>query len=185
MAFLHLHRRDCRKYSTGDVTERGSGVVKLLDFGLVKEFEVAREITLTDASIVVGTPQYMAPESLLTPESVDARADVYALGAVAYYLLAGSNVFEGKSIAEVCSQHLYQEPQPLSSRGIAIPADLEAVVLACLNKDPNRRPQSAAELRRRVEACSVDLGTAPRHSPGGASINRISMATRCRTRTKP
>ncbi len=130
--------------------------MKLLDFGLVKEFEVDREIELTGASVVIGTPQYMAPESIVDPASVDARTDIYALGAVAYYLLAGVDVFDGKSIVEVCSQHLHQEPTPLSARGIAIPAELEAVVLACLNKDPDRRPQSAAELRRRVEACTVE-----------------------------
>jgi hypothetical protein len=55
----------------------------------------------------------------------------------------------------VCSQHLHQEPEPLSARGLAVPAELEAVVLACLHKDPNCRPQSAAELRRRLEACSI------------------------------
>ena len=60
------------------------------------------------------------------------------------------------SIMEVCGQHLHQEPTPLSTRGLAIPAELEAVVLACLNKDPNRRPQSALELRRRVEVCPVE-----------------------------
>ena len=98
----------------------------------------------------------MAPESILDPDSVDARTDIYALGAVAYYLLAGVDVFDGKSIVEVCSQHLHQEPEPLSARGLAIPAELEAVVLACLDKDPDRRPQSAAELRRRIEACSVE-----------------------------
>jgi serine/threonine protein kinase len=107
-------------------------------------------------SVVVGTPQYMAPESILKPDSVDARTDIYALGAVAYYLLAGVDVFNGQSVLEVCSQHLHQEPKPLSARGVAIPAELEAVVLGCLNKDPGRRPQSAAELRRRVEACTVE-----------------------------
>ena len=131
-------------------------VVKLLDFGLVKEFEVDREVKLTAASAVVGTPQYMAPESILAPDSVDARTDIYALGAVAYYLLAGVDVFNGKSMVEVCSQHLHQEPQPPSARGVAIPADLEAVVLACLRKDPDRRPQSAAALRRQIEACTVE-----------------------------
>jgi hypothetical protein len=59
-------------------------------------------------------------------------------------------------MVEVCSQHLHQEPEPLSARGIAIPAELEAIVLACLHKDPDRRPQNAAELRRRVEACTVE-----------------------------
>jgi eukaryotic-like serine/threonine-protein kinase len=131
-------------------------VVKLLDFGLVKEFEVGRQVELTGASTLVGTPQYMAPESILDPDSADARTDIYALGAVAYYLLAGVDVFDGKSIVEVCSQHLHQKPEPLSGRGHAIPPDLEAVVLECLDKDPDGRPQSAADLRRRIEACSVE-----------------------------
>jgi eukaryotic-like serine/threonine-protein kinase len=131
-------------------------VVKLLDFGLVKEFEVGRQVELTGASTLVGTPQYMAPESILDPDSADARTDIYALGAVAYYLLAGVDVFDGKSIVEVCSQHLHQKPEPLSGRGHAIPPDLEAVVLECLDKDPDSRPQSAADLRRRIEACSVE-----------------------------
>ena len=65
-------------------------------------------------------------------------------------------MFNGKSMVEVCSQHLHQVPQPLSARGVIIPADLEVIVLACLNKDPDRRPQSAGELRRRVEACQVE-----------------------------
>jgi eukaryotic-like serine/threonine-protein kinase len=154
---IGLIHRDIKPANIMLCTQGGErDVVKLLDFGLVKEFKVGGEVKLTGASIVVGTPQYMAPESILEPDSVDARADIYALGAVAYYLLAGSDVFEGKSIVEVCSQHLYQEPEPLSARGIAIPADLEAIVLACLNKDPDRRPQSAAELRRRIEACPVE-----------------------------
>jgi serine/threonine-protein kinase len=131
-------------------------VVKLLDFGLVKELEVDGEVALTGAGSLTGTPRYMAPESILEPGSVDVRTDVYALGAVAYFLLAGSEVFKGKSIVEVCGQHLHQEPEPLSARGVTAPADLEAIVLACLAKEPDLRPQSAAELRRRIEACVVE-----------------------------
>jgi eukaryotic-like serine/threonine-protein kinase len=131
-------------------------VVKLLDFGLVKELEVDRQVQLTGTSALTGTPQYMAPESIRAPDSVDARTDLYALGAVAYYLLAGKEVFDGQSIVEVCSQHLHQIPEPLSARGIDVPAELEAIVLACLEKDPERRPQSAAALRQRLEACHIE-----------------------------
>jgi serine/threonine-protein kinase len=130
-------------------------VVKLLDFGLVKEAEIDRNVQLTGQSAVVGTPQYMAPEAILTPDAVDARADIYALGAVAYYLLAGVDVFNGKSMVEICSQHLHQAPEPISARGVNISADLETIVLACLEKDPARRPASAAELRRRIGACTA------------------------------
>jgi eukaryotic-like serine/threonine-protein kinase len=154
---IGLIHRDIKPANIMLCTQGGErDVVKLLDFGLVKEFEVDRDVKLTAASAVVGTPQYMAPESILQPESVDARADIYALGAVAYYLLAGVDVFDGKSVVEICSQHLHQQPVPPSMHGVTIPPDLEAVVLACLNKKPDQRPQSAAELRRRVEACAVE-----------------------------
>jgi serine/threonine-protein kinase len=152
-----LIHRDIKPANIMLCTQGGErDVVKLLDFGLVKELEVDREIKLTGASALTGTPQYMAPESLRTPELVDARTDIYMLGAVAYYLLAGSDVFDGKSILEVCSQHLHQKPEAFSVRGVAVPAELEAIVLACLEKDPARRPQSAAELRVKLEACAVE-----------------------------
>jgi eukaryotic-like serine/threonine-protein kinase len=131
-------------------------VVKLLDFGLVKQFELDRDVRLTGASTVLGTPQYMAPESILTPDSADVRTDIYALGAVAYFLLAGVDVFQGKSIIELCTKHIHEQPESLAARGIAISAELDALVLACLEKDPARRPQSAAELRRRLEECVLE-----------------------------
>jgi len=154
---IGLIHRDIKPANIMLCTQGGErDVVKLLDFGLVKELEVDGDVQLTGASTLTGTPQYMAPESILAPDSVDVRTDIYALGAVAYYLLAGSEVFGGKSIVEVCSQHLHQAPEPLSARGVTVPAELEAVVLACLDKKPACRPQSAAELRRRLEACAVE-----------------------------
>jgi serine/threonine-protein kinase len=131
-------------------------VVKLLDFGLVKELEVTGDEKLTGTSTLTGTPQYMAPEAILDPDSVDARTDIYALGTVAYFLLAGSDVFKGNSIVEICSNHVHQTPDPFSKRGVVVPPDLEAVVLACLEKKPDRRPVSASELRARLEACDVE-----------------------------
>jgi serine/threonine-protein kinase len=154
---IGLIHRDIKPANIMLCTQGGEhDVVKLLDFGLVKEFEVGRDVKLTGESVVLGTPQYMAPESILNPDTVDTRADIYAAGAVAYYLLAGADVFDGKSVVEVCSQHLYQQPPTFAEKGISIPADLEAVVLACLEKDPGVRPQTAIELRRRLEACRVD-----------------------------
>jgi serine/threonine-protein kinase len=134
-------------------------VVKLLDFGLVKELRVSGDVELSAADSLTGTPQYMAPESIRAPETVDARTDIYALGAVAYFLLAGAPVFAGKTVVEVCSQHLSDAPQALAQRGVAASAALEALVLACLEKDPGRRPQSAVELRQRLEACAIEPWT--------------------------
>jgi serine/threonine-protein kinase len=154
---IGLIHRDIKPANIMLCTQGGErDVVKLLDFGLVKELEVDRDVKLTGSNTLTGTPQYMAPESILEPDSADVRTDLYALGAVAYFLLAGSEVFNGKSLVEVCSQHLHEKPEPLSARGVVVPADLEAVVLACLAKDPDRRPQSAAELQSQLEACAVE-----------------------------
>lgn len=131
-------------------------VVKLLDFGLVKELAVESDVGLSAASTMIGTPQYMAPESILAPGAVDARADIYGLGAVAYFLLAGTELFSGASIVEVCGRHLHQAPDPLAERGVAVPPELEAVVRDCLAKRPEDRPPSALELRRRLESCPVE-----------------------------
>jgi hypothetical protein len=154
---IGLIHRDIKPANIMLCTQGGEhDVVKLLDFGLVKEFDVDRDATLTGANVIVGTPKYMAPESILDSQRADARTDIYALGAVAYYLLAGGDVFTGQSILEICTQHLHQPPQPLSARGIAAPPDLEAIVMACLSKDPDQRPQSTVELRRHLAACAVE-----------------------------
>jgi len=154
---IGLIHRDIKPANIMLCTQGGErDVVKLLDFGLVKEVTENREIELTGAGSVIGTPQYMAPESIIDPGAVDVRTDLYALGAVAYFLLAGREVFTGKTIVEVCGQHLHQQPEPLSARGIVIAAELEALLFACLEKKPELRPQSAAELLRRLEACTVE-----------------------------
>jgi len=130
--------------------------VKVLDFGLVKRMRSEGGIELTNEADLSGTPQYMAPESIKSPTAVDARADVYALGAVAYFLLTGTHVFGGKTIVEVCSHHLHSAPEPPSVRlGTAIDPALEALVLQCLEKDPVLRPQSALEFKRQLALCDV------------------------------
>lgn len=134
-------------------------VPKLLDFGLVKDVGGAAEAGLTDAAAVTGTPLYMAPEMITRPEAVDARADIYAVGAVGYFLLTGTHVFEGATIVEVCSHHLHSEPDSPSERlGSAVPEQLEALILDCLKKEPSERPQSAAALADRLANCG---GTRP------------------------
>jgi len=130
-------------------------VAKLVDFGLVKDLASTGDAELTRSESITGTPLYMSPESLTSPEEVDARSDIYALGAVGYYLLTGEHVFVGKSLVEVCGHHLHTDPEPPSKRlGEAVPEDIESVLLACLAKDPSERPQSASELLDRLHACA-------------------------------
>jgi eukaryotic-like serine/threonine-protein kinase len=132
--------------------------VKVLDFGLVKSIKGpsgAASEGGTAAGMTPGTPDYMAPEMTLG-EQVDARADLYALGCVAYYLLAAKPIFEAANVYHMIARHLNDTPVPPSERaGIAVPAELERVVLSCLAKQPDRRPQSAALLRQAL--CEIDL----------------------------
>jgi len=139
-----------------------SDFVKVLDFGLVKPIsDGAVEHSLaTQAGFVIGTPGYMAPEIALSA-GVDGRADLYSLGCVAYYLLTGRQVFEGETVVQVFAQHLQAAPMPPSQRGpFTVPPDLEQLVLSCLAKEPEGRPQSAAELGRRLAASDVESWTA-------------------------
>jgi serine/threonine protein kinase len=90
------------------------------------------------------------------PGTVDARTDLYALGAVDYWLLTGTHVFAGKSVLEVCAHHLHSVPDPPSLRlGAAVSEDLEALLLACLAKRPDDRLASAHVLRQRLRACAA------------------------------
>ena len=133
--------------------ERGGtrDVAKVVDFGLVKDLEEAEGITQADT--LTGTPLYLAPEAI-RGEDVDGRADLYAVGAVGYYLLAGRNVFEGKTLVEICGHHLHAAPTSPSERlGRSLPPKLEAVILSCLEKDLARRPRTARELARALDAC--------------------------------
>jgi hypothetical protein len=128
--------------------------IKVLDFGLVKDSS-SDDTGLSSANVVLGTPLYMSPEAIAKPDGIDARSDIYSLGAVAYLLITGTPVFAGASMVEVCAKHLHREPEGLSARlGQPVPADLEAIVLACLAKSPEHRPESARALGDALAACT-------------------------------
>jgi eukaryotic-like serine/threonine-protein kinase len=129
-------------------------VVKVLDFGLVKALDAEKQSALTAANSLTGTPHYMSPEAIQDPDRVDARSDLYAVGAVGYFLLTGTPVFDGKSAVAVCTHHLQTAPEPPSQRlGKSIAGDLEAILLSCLEKNPDSRPASARELAAALDAC--------------------------------
>jgi serine/threonine-protein kinase len=120
--------------------------VKVLDFGLARQAPPEADPRLTGAGMRVGTPGYMAPEQIfdLAPEP---RTDLYALGCVAYWLLAGVQPFDGRTPGEVARLHAQIAPPPPSIRGgRALPPRLEAVVMACLAKEPAERPADADAL---------------------------------------
>ncbi len=157
----------CARGSTFDVA-------KVVDFGLVKQLgPVADEAAagesnarssgpdVSRAGYIVGTPLYLAPETMREPGSVDGRADLYALGAVAYFLLTGTVVFGGNCEMDACRHHVVTPPDPPSRRlraqrpDATIPEDLERIVMQCLAKAPADRPASAKALHAALMACSV------------------------------
>jgi len=129
--------------------------VKLLDFGVAKG--VREETDLTQAGFVAGTPSYMSPETARGLRA-DERADVYALGAVLYFALMGRPPFVRASTPELLYAHVHDAPSPPSAQGLALPEDLEAIVLRCLEKEPDRRFASAAELATALGRCISRLG---------------------------
>lgn len=130
--------------------------VKVLDFGLVRQQAQKEELALTHANTLKGTPLYMSPEAVESPNTMDARSDVYQLGCIGYYLLTGEHVFSGESAVDVLSKHLSKEPESPSDRlGRPVLAELETIILACLAKSPSDRPSHARELLRALEACPV------------------------------
>ncbi len=133
-------------------------VPKVLDFGLVKELTGKSDAGLTGEGQLAGTPLYMAPETIANPDKVDHRSDLYALGAVGYFLVTAQPVFEGRTLVEVASQHLRTDPIPPAQRlGAEVPEDLQSLLLECLDKSPEDRPQTASDLRRRLASCA-DFG---------------------------
>jgi serine/threonine-protein kinase len=129
-------------------------VAKLVDFGLVKELQGCDDAAITQPDAVIGTPLYLAPEIVSAPDRASERSDLYALGAVGYFLLTGQHVFEGRTLVEILGHHMHTQPQsPSERRGEPLPADVEDLLLACLAKSPEKRPSSARELLERIAAC--------------------------------
>jgi serine/threonine-protein kinase len=127
--------------------ERGgdADVAKVVDFGLVKE--IARDAAATVTQTILGTPAYLAPEVITSPARVGPAADLYALGAVGYFLLSGRRVFTGANAIDVCLQHVTAAPAPL-----AAPPQLAAVIARCLAKLPEQRYASAADVAEALRA---------------------------------
>lgn len=137
------------------LTQRGGlyDFVKVLDFGLAKAIDGQDTANVTNPNALMGTPLYLSPEAINQPDLVDARADVYAVGAVGYFLLTGTPVFTGSSIVEICMKHTREIPQAPSQRlGQTIHPELEALLLRCLAKSPLDRPAHAGELLAAIDA---------------------------------
>jgi len=143
--FSHQHGIIHRDVKPANIMISDAGAVKVMDFGIARALaDTGNSVTQTAA--VIGTAQYLSPEQA-RGESVDARSDVYSLGCVLYEMLTGEPPFVGDSPVAVAYQHVREDPIPPSQKRAGISAELDAVVLKALTKNPDNRYQSAAEMR--------------------------------------
>ena len=133
------------------------GIALVTDFGVAKALlaSSSADAPLTSAGIAVGTPAYMSPEQVTADPSVDHRADLYALGMIAYEMLAGQAPFAGRSAQSLLSAHVIDAPEPLERRRPAVPPALAAIVMRCLEKRPADRPQSANEIIQALDGLTT------------------------------
>jgi hypothetical protein len=141
------------------VCRRGGAydVVKILDFGLVKSFTEQHSRDITRTLRILGTPLYMSPERLRDPADVDARADIYALGAVAFYLLTGKRMFEAADDLAMTTKVLNDEPPRAADVATqAVPVELDLLIAACVEKRREDRPQRVSDLVEALDALAEE-----------------------------
>jgi dienelactone hydrolase len=179
-ALVHAHRlgvvhRDIKPENIM-LAERHALV---MDFGVAKAARAAAETgpaesTVTTLGLAIGTPTYMAPEQAAGQTTIDARADLYALGVVAYEMLGGQPPFPGPTPQAILAAHVTQTPRPIALVRPELPAAFSAAIMRCLEKDPDRRWQSA-------EALLADLDAFATPSSGDAAVKQERLAGRSRT----
>jgi TolB-like protein/Tfp pilus assembly protein PilF len=175
-----------RDLKPGNVMVTREGRVKVLDFGLAKATRedaagdqtqaVTMESPISQAGHAVGTMPYMAPEQI-RGEAVDARADVFALGVMLYELLAGTRPFSGKTSADLSSSILRDDPVSLQTLRAELPRDMERIVGRCLEKDRERRFQTAKDVRNELELVRRDLAWAQARERSGIGFGSGTAAT--------
>jgi serine/threonine-protein kinase len=177
LAYAHGHGVIHRDIKPENVLLSGAHAT-LADFGVSRALSAATgDARLTTAGLILGTPAYMAPEQIMGDATADARADLYSLGLVAYEMLAGGPPFGATTQQQLIAAHVTEAPRPLGERRPDVPPALAAIVMRCLQKEPSKRPNSAAELAAELRAVSSGThtaGVAPAASIRGiaASLDR-------------
>jgi predicted Ser/Thr protein kinase len=159
LRFAHEHKIIHRDIKPGNILIDKQGRVRILDFGLAKSLADGK--ALTGAASMIGTPYYMSPEqAFAAPEEVDARTDLYSLGAVLYEMLTGRPPFTGATVLAILRKIEEEDPAP---PGVS-PA-IDALVRRALSKDPAKRPQTASEMAEEIKACLKALGSETAGAP--------------------
>jgi serine/threonine-protein kinase len=168
--FSHQNGIIHRDVKPANIMISTTNAVKVMDFGIARA--IADSSSVTQTAAVIGTAQYLSPEQA-RGDSVDARSDVYSLGCVLYEILTGEPPFTGDSPVSVAYQHVREDPIPPSERHAGISADLDAVVLKALAKNPENRYQTAAEMR--ADLVRVHNGEKPEAPKVLTNAERSSM----------
>jgi eukaryotic-like serine/threonine-protein kinase len=162
LAYAHARGVVHRDIKPDNVLISGQHAV-VTDFGVAKAMSASSgSSSLTSLGVALGTPAYMAPEQAAADPNVDHRADLYAVGAMAYEMLCGRPPFSGMSPQQVLAAHVTLPPAPLNSRRASVPPALNALVMSCLEKKPADRIQTAAEMLTQLQAMATpSAGMAP------------------------
>jgi serine/threonine-protein kinase len=159
LAHAHEHGVVHRDIKPDNILLTGDHAV-VADFGVAKALSASTDPSsgLTSAGLAIGTPAYMSPEQGAGDSTADHRSDLYAVGATAYEVLTGYQVFTARSPQAMFAAHATQRPEPITSRRPAVPARISAVIMRALEKTPADRPQSAREMLDDLEAAAAPTG---------------------------
>src|SRR5207248_3415220 len=165
LAYAHGHGVVHRDIKPDNVLISGKHAL-VTDFGVAKAVSMSSGSgTLTSLGMALGTPAYMAPEQAAGDPTVDHRADLYAVGALGYELLAGRPPFSGLSPQNLLAAQVTVTPDPVTRHRASVPPPLAALIMRCLAKSPADRPQSAEELVSQLETLATPTGLPPPDAP--------------------
>src|SRR6185503_7927879 len=171
LAFAHERGVIHRDIKPANVLTQGSHAL-VTDFGVAKALSAALPLSgVTTTGIAIGTPAYMAPEQLAGDSTADHRMDIYAVGLLAYELATGESPFTGPSPRETLAAQLTRVPNPLHEVSPEVPRTLSDLIMRCLAKDPNARPQNADEILQELDSLTMPMVVTPRN--GGVDARTV------------
>ena len=179
LAYAHEHGVVHRDIKPGNVLLSG-GTAVVTDFGIAKALGAARHhgasATLTQAGMGIGTPAYMAPEQAAGDPDVDHRADLYSFGCLAYEVFTGQSPFHGQATHRMIAAHFRETARPVTELRADVPDGVAGLIAQCLEKDPARRPQSAAELLVALDSHTSQPALRPRPRPRAVVATAVVVA---------